>query len=123
MLRSSSTDAYVMDYVIFLLEGCVRFDLIRADAQLVPKLSKQFLKMIEKIRNTLAFFLFCFCLFFLLQGKVHVALVGQNGAILFKRWPCFLGIGAALPPPLLLLLPFLTSRIFVPLVPLVLLTI
>lgn len=64
MLRSSSTDAYVMDYIIFLLEGCVRFDLIRADAHLVPKLSKQFLKMIEKIRNTLAFFLFCFCLFF-----------------------------------------------------------
>lgn len=86
MLRSSSTDAYVMDYVIFLLEGCVRFDLIRADAQLVPKLSKQFLKMIEKIRNTLAFFFVLFLfVFFLLQGKVHVALVGQNGAILFKR--------------------------------------
>lgn len=64
MLRSSSTDAYVMDYIIFLLEGCVRFDLIRADAHLVPKLSKQFLKMIEKIRNTLAFFCFVFVCFF-----------------------------------------------------------
>lgn len=69
MLRSSSTDAYVMDYIIFLLEGCVRFDLIRADAQLVPKLSKQFLKMIEKIRNTLAFFFVLFLFVFFTARK------------------------------------------------------
>lgn len=32
--------------------------------------------MMEKIRNTLVFLF----VLFLLQGKVHVALVGQNGA-------------------------------------------
>lgn len=60
--------------------------------------------------------------FFLLQEKVHVALVGQNGVFYLKDSPV-LGIDATLPPPLLLLSPFLANRIFVPLVPLVLLTI
>lgn len=60
--------------------------------------------------------------FFLLQEKVHVALVGQNGVFYLKDSPVFRD-RCTLPPSLLLLSPFLANRIFVPLVPLVLLTI